>query len=237
MHAYFRSIVRLSTHFAYRVLTVSEFSKQELVNWAKLDESKVVVVGNGVALEFTSEGDRYQPGYDYLLYVGNCRSHKNVTRLLTAFAQAGIDPGIRLLLSGNSDSVTAQLVHELKFNERVIFAGFIPEIELPSYYRGALALVYPSLYEGFGLPPLESMACGTPVLTSNVTSLPEVVGDASIMVDPYNVEAIAHGIERIVEDKVLRNQLQVRCLNQAKKFTWERTAKLTQQVLEQAINQ
>jgi glycosyltransferase involved in cell wall biosynthesis len=89
-----------------------------------------------------------------------------------------------------------------------------------------LAFVYPSLYEGFDLPPLEAMACGTPVLTSNVTSLPEVVGDAGLLVDPYNVAAIAHGIRRLVEDSALREELKRRGLERAKQFTWERTAEL-----------
>jgi len=102
-------------------------------------------------------------------------------------------------------------------------------------YSGALAFVYPSLYEGFGLPPLEAMACGTPVLTSNVTSLPEVVGDAGLLVDPYNVEAIAHGIRRLVEDSALREELKRKGLERAKQFTWERTAELTWAVLEEAM--
>jgi glycosyltransferase involved in cell wall biosynthesis len=113
--------------------------------------------------------------------------------------------------------------------------GRVADELLPTLYSGALAFVYPSLYEGFGLPPLEAMACGTPVLTSNVTSLPEVVGDAGLLVDPYNVEAIAHGIRRLVEDSALREELKRKGLERAKQFTWERTAELTWAVLEEAM--
>ena len=115
-------------------------------------------------------------------------------------------------------------------------AGHVPDEHLPALYSGALFFVYVSLYEGFGLPPLEAMACGTPVLTSNVTSIPEVVGDAALTVDPYDVEAIADGIKRLVEDGGLRAELSRRGIARAKMFTWDKTAELTWKVLEEAAN-
>jgi glycosyltransferase involved in cell wall biosynthesis len=117
----------------------------------------------------------------------------------------------------------------------VVFADLIPDDQLPSYYRGAIALVFPTLYEGFGLPPLEAMASGTPVVTSSTTSLPEVVGDAAILVDPSSVEAIADSIERVVADSELRQALIVRGLEQAKRFTWGDTAARVQHILSKAI--
>ncbi len=123
-----------------------------------------------------------------------------------------------------------------KLPPKVCMPGYVPDEYLPTLYSGAIALVYVSLYEGFGLPPLEAMACGTPVLTSNVTSLPEVVGDAALMVDPYDVDAIAEGIKRLIEDDNLRRELSQKGLARAKLFSWDRTAEVTWSVLKEAAN-
>jgi len=120
--------------------------------------------------------------------------------------------------------------------DRIVFVGLIDDDKLPEFYRGAVVFIFPSLYEGFGLPPLEAMACGTPVLTSNVTSLPEVVGDAALMVDPYDVDAIAEGIKRLIGDDNLRKELSQKGLARAKLFSWDRTAEVTWSVLKEAAN-
>ncbi|MCP6759822.1 MAG: glycosyltransferase family 4 protein [Fischerella sp. CENA71] len=234
MQPYFRYVVRPAARRAYCVLTCSEFSKQEIIEWADLPEEKVVVVGCGVGAEFIPSGDRHTPGYPYLLYVGNRRPHKNLPRLLTAFAQSGISQEVKLMLSGDPDNTIIERINQLGLQDKVVFAGFIPEEKLPAYYRGAIAVVFPSLYEGFGLPALEAIACGVPVVTSTVTSLPEVVGDAGVLVDPYDVEAISEGIRLAVEDNTLRKTLISRGLARSEHFTWERTAKLTQEVLQAA---
>jgi glycosyltransferase involved in cell wall biosynthesis len=232
MQPYFRYIVRPAAKRAAYILTCSEFSKQEIVAWAGVSPEKVVVVGCGVDDCFTPQGDRRALGFPYLLYVGNHRPHKNLPRLLAAFQQAtGLPPNLKLILSGNPSAAIEQEIAALGLGDRVIFSGFIADADLPAYYRGATALVFPSLYEGFGLPPIEAMACGTPVLTANVTSLPEVVGDAAILVDPYDVTAIAQGIERIVNDSALRSKLIERGLNQAKQHCWETTIEKTYGVL------
>lgn len=231
---YYSLVVRPAAGRAYRVLTVSEFSKQEILEWAGLPEEKVLVVGNGVGSEFSPEGKRHVPGYPYLFYVGNLKPHKNLQRLLEAFARSGLSGEVRLLCTGNLDESSLRLIRDKGLDNCVIFKGIIPDEELPAYYRGALALVFPSLYEGFGLPALEAMACGTPVVTSGITALPEVVGDAAVVVDPYDVESIVWGIRRVVEDSTLREELRRKGLERAKQFSWDRTAELIWKVLQEA---
>ena len=141
---------------------------------------------------------------------------------------------MRLVLTGMPDAVLSHQITALKLQNQVVYVGQLTDTDLAAYYRGALALVCPSLYEGFGLPPLEAMACGTPVVTSNITALPEVIGDAAVLVDPYNVEAIAWGIQCVVEDNALRQSLSGKGLVRAKQFTWEHTARRVRQVLEEA---
>ena len=164
---------------------------------------KVKVVGCGVGSEFSVVGNSHNPGFPYLLYIGNSKPHKNVNRLLKAFSKAQISTDIRLLLriSGATLEDYKQELEQLNILNRVVFLDVISDNDLPSYYRGAKALVFPSLYEGFGLPPLEAMACGTPVITSNTTSLPEVVGNAAILVDPLDIDSIRFAIEQIILDE------------------------------------
>lgn len=235
MQPYFHWVVKSAARRAYRVITVSEFSKQEILKWADLPPEKVVVVGNGVAAEFTPDGSRHDPGYPYLLYVGNRRPHKNLERMLLAFARVQ-KTETRLVLSGNPDREILSQIQDLDLEDRVVFTGFIPDTELPSYYRGAVGLILVSLYEGFGLPPLEAMACGIPVLTSNVSSLPEVVGSAAILVNPLEIDEISHGMERLINDQNLRSDLSLRGIEQAKKFSWDRAAQLTQNILDDAMS-
>jgi glycosyltransferase involved in cell wall biosynthesis len=231
---YYRLVVRPAIHRAYRVLTVSMYTKQEILAWAGVPDEHVVVVGCGVGSVFCPEGRRYAPGYPYIFYVGNRKPHKNLVRLLQGFARSGLRKDIRLILTGAPEVALGQEINIAKLQDRVIYAGQLTDTDLAAYYRGALALVCPSLYEGFGLPPLEAMACGTPVVTSNLTALPEVVGDAAVLVDPCNVEAIAWGIQRVVEDSMLRQALYYKGLARAKQFTWEQTAERVWQVLQEA---
>jgi glycosyltransferase involved in cell wall biosynthesis len=139
-----------------------------------------------------------------------------------------------LVLTGMPDAVLHQQITALQLQDRVVYAGHLTEPDLAAYYRGAVALVCPSLYEGFGLPPLEAMACGTPVVTSNCTAVPEVVGESAVLVDPYDVEAIAWGIRRVVDDQELRQTLSHEGLARAQQFTWEQTAARVWQVLQEA---
>lgn len=229
---YYEHIVLRGTHRAARVLTVSEFSKQEILEWAGIPEDRVVVVGNGVGGEFVPVGRVHAPGFPYILYVGNQKPHKNIPRLLEAFAQSGLANDIKLLMTGSATPSVSELIARLRLDDAVRFLGEVGDDDLSAYYRGALGVVLVSLLEGFGLPPLEAMACGTPVLVSNISSMPEVVGDAGLKVDPYDIEAISAGMKDLVSDDGLRADLRAKGLVRARQFSWERTAATVREILE-----
>ncbi len=230
---YYRYVVRPAVLRAHRVLTVSEYSRQRILQWSGVAPEKVVVVGNGVDPAFSPDGPKYMPGFPYMFYVRNGKPHKNVARLLEAFAQMDV-PGVRLLLSGKADNDIRHLALHLGIDDRVVFSGRIPEEDLPSYYRGAAVVTMPSLYEGFGLPALEGMACGVPVVVSNTTSLPEVVGDAGLLVDPCDPGSIAAGLTRALTDESLRSTLRERGLERAQLFNWDDVAARVRQELDLA---
>ena len=170
---------------------------------------------------------------DYILYVGKIEPRKNVVRLATAFkaviAQAP-DLTTRLVLAGSSRGLpdpTYRALQELGLGGRLLMPGRVPSEDLPALLHGARAVAYVSLYEGFGLPPLEAMACGTPVVASNTSSIPEVVGNAGLLVDPYDVAAIAAALHRVLTDDALRTDLAARSLRRATHFSWAKTAELT----------
>ncbi len=168
----------------------------------------------------------------YILYVGSIEPRKNLLRLLQAYARLReVAPQWRLVIVGARNIwLSSPLILEIdkmSLKPWVQFTGFIPESDLPALYNGADLFAFPSLYEGFGLPVLEAMRCGTPVVTSNLSSLPEVAGDAAILVDPYDVEAIASAMQRALTDPALAQDLQRRGLEWSEGFTWERTARQT----------
>ncbi|WP_414041915.1 glycosyltransferase family 4 protein [Acidithiobacillus sp. M4-SHS-6] len=178
------------------------------------------------------------PTPHYLLSLGSLEPRKNLGRLLRAWEviHRGLPDDVWLVVSGaKGKSLVFQDVPELRtLPPRVFLTGHVPDELLPSLYAGALAFAYLSVYEGFGLPPLEAMASGTPTLVGNRASLPEVVGDAAQQVDPFDIEAIADGIRRMVEDSSLRAALRQKGLERAKQFNWDKTAEQTWQVLVEA---
>lgn len=232
---YYRLIMRRACHKAFRVLTVSEFSRQRIIAWAGVEPNRVVNVGNGVDECYRPDAIPYAPGFSYLLCVSNRKAHKNEPKVLEAFARADIDLAIRLIFTGEANERLLTLCRQLGVENRVAFIGRVPEEDLPGLYRGAVALVFPSLYEGFGLPVIEAMACGTPVLTSNTTSLPEVAGDAALLVDPLSVEQITQGIERLCTDEALLTVLAERGLRQAAMFRWDGVSDKVQAVLDELL--
>jgi glycosyltransferase involved in cell wall biosynthesis len=233
---YYRLFVRPAIRHGFRVLTDSEFSKNRIVEWAGVDERKVKVVGCGVDASFAPSGASWQPGFRYILYVGNKKPHKNLVRALQAFKGVAERHTCRFVLCGDPTPDLSNEIQRLHIEDRVIFLGEIQDSLLPSYYRGAELFVFPSMYEGFGLPPLEAMACGTPVVASNVTSLPEVVGDAAILVDPHDVDSIEAGIERGLSDPVLREQLRRMGLERARRYTWDACSTIVNEVLLEAAS-
>jgi len=226
---------------AARIFAVSNFTRNEIEKLFEVPPGHVDVVYNAIDERFlhghASAADRdmiarrYQVTYPFLLYAGRISPHKNVVRMIEAFSALKTElerdqayPDLKLIiigddLSGNPDLrrtvVRSGVQHDVRF------LGFVPIEVLRIFYDEAKVFVFPSLYEGFGLPPLEAMAHGTPVVTSNVTSLPEVVGNAAVLVNPENVFEIMRALHRVLMDKALRERMKERGYQQAAKFSWE----------------
>jgi glycosyltransferase involved in cell wall biosynthesis len=222
--SYYNLVIRPLSKKAYRIATVSAFSQGEICDWTGLPPEKVPIIYNGVSEEFSPIGAKFDPGYPYLFYVGARKAHKNLEAMLLAFARSGLSGKCCLLLSGKPDENLQQLAVQLDIARDLHFSGFIAECDLPSYYRGAAGVIMVSKYEGFGLPVLEAMASGVPVLCSNTTSLAEIGGDAVLSVDPLDIEEIAHGMRMILEDSDLRERLATRGQMRAKIFQWDKSA-------------
>ncbi|MHB8647800.1 MAG: glycosyltransferase family 4 protein [Thermomicrobiales bacterium] len=231
------------------VVTGSENSRQDLRRFLAVPDAKLRVCTTATNARFAPVADtgerravlaRYGIAYPYLLYVGNVTARKNIARLLEAYARVrDRHPGMHLVIGGKrqwkADEIDAT-DHRLALQEYVHFTGYINDDDLPALYSGAEAFVFPSLYEGFGIPPLEAMACGTPVVTSNTSSLPEAVGDAALTVDPYDVAGLAAAIETILTDQRLRADLRARGLLRAARYTWEQTATQMRAIYQEVLN-
>ena len=244
---------------ANRVIAVSEATKRDVENQMGIPSSRISRVYNAPDPEFFNRAsapgapeqqlilERYQINYPFLLYAGNIRKHKNIPRLVEAFAvvrdQLASHPvykDLRLVIIGDTISQypsVRQAVIKSRVENVVRFLGFVPFETLRCFYESAAGFVFPSRYEGFGLPPLEAMACGTPVVTSNVSSLPEVVGDAAIQVNPENVFDIARGISDLLLDEELRASLIRRGREQAGRFSWNWTARQVLEIYKDVIGQ
>ena len=191
---YYATFVKRACHRAAKILTVSEFTRRQIVQWSGVAPQKVVNVGCGVDVAYQPNGDSYGLPFPYLLCVSNRKRHKNEFRVVEAFAKAPIDRRMHLVFTGDASAGLLRRIEHLQERARVNFVGSVPESELPALYRDAKAMIFPSLYEGFALPVIEAMACGTPVVTSNVTAMPETAGDAGLLVDPSSVQQIADAI-------------------------------------------
>jgi glycosyltransferase involved in cell wall biosynthesis len=241
---YARASIVLASRRATRVLTVSESSKRDILRFVDVPADKIDVIYNAYDERFGVEPreedvvrvrERYQLHDEFVLYAGNVKPHKNLERLIEAFdlvRKRGLEH-LKLVLIGDEISKYAALrraVHKHQLHKYVRFLGYLPEETLAVMYRLAGVFVFPSLYEGFGLPPLEAMASGTPVVTSNVSSLPEVAGDAAVLVDPYQPESIADGIERVLCDETLRRELRTKGLARARQFSWEASVRRVREI-------
>jgi glycosyltransferase involved in cell wall biosynthesis len=230
---YYRAVLRPAARRAYRVLAVSNFCRDEIVKWCGLPPDRVINVGNGVGAVFRPAGPRYEPGFPYMLYVGSHRRHKNLRRLIQAFRKIDY-PNLHLLITGRATPEFRAYIDEAGITSRVGFLGCVTDDKLAEIYRGAILLVLPSVSEGFGLPPLEAMACGTPVVVSRCTAPPEVVGEAGILVDPFDIDDLRAGLERVLGDSGLRSTLCSLGLQRSKRFSWDRVAERVRAVLEDA---
>ena len=250
-YVYARASMWSAARQARRILTVSEASKRDIIHFFDVPPEKVVVVYNAIEERFAvtpSEEaiarvrERYQLNHPFVLYVGNIRPHKNLVRLIEAFAELrthGVGE-LKLLIIGDEISKLPALrraVHSHKLHKHVRFLGYLEDDTLAILYRLASVFVFPSLYEGFGLPPIEAMASGTPVVTSNVSSMPEVTGDAAVLVDPYNVESIVEGIARVLGDPALAAQLRRKGIARAREFSWARSVARTREVYQEVCAQ
>lgn len=204
------------------VLTVSDFSKRDLLEWSGIPDERVVVVGNGVDPRFSPQGVAMSRARPYILHVGNTRPHKNLPALLRALTQ--LDGGVDLVLSARPDEALLSLAGRLGITRRVEFLGGIPEVDLPAWYRGAAAVAIISHYEGFGLPAIEGMASGVPVVAAGSSALAEVVGDGGVLVDPDDVDSIADALSRAVGDDALRASLGRSGPARAAQFSWDAVA-------------
>ena len=231
VHLYYATVIKRACRHAARILTVSEFTRKQIITWSGVSSEKVVNVACGVESSYKSEGETFGFPSSYFLSVSNRKPHKNEFRLVEAFARAKLGREIQLVFTGDPNANLLRWVEERDVGSRVKFIGIVPEENLPSLYRGATALVFPSLYEGFGLPIVEAMACGTPVITSNTTAMPEVAGDAALLVDPRSVEQISRAMEQIVTDTSLRQRLRDKGFRQARQFRWSKTAEMVHEVL------
>jgi len=239
-----RTAMWAAANRADRIFTVSEASKRDILSYFNVPKKKIVVVHNAIDEHFGSTlqeedisrvRERFQLEHGFVLYVGNVKPHKNLVRLIDAFKSLRHDgfENLKLLIIGDEISklpVLRRVVHKHQLHKHVRFLGHLPDNTLAVLYRLAAVFVFPSLYEGFGLPPLEAMASGTPVVTSNVSSLPEVTGDAALLVNPYEVSEIKDGIKRILTDPELCANLRDKGIARVKEFSWEQSVARTMTV-------
>ncbi|VUT02186.1 glycosyltransferase family 4 protein [Klebsiella spallanzanii] len=228
---FYNIIVKRGCRKAAYIFTVSEFSKNRIIEWSGVKPEKVVNVGNGASKDFTPEGPAIDYTFEYLLCVSNRKAHKNEIGTLKAFKLANIDKGIKLVFTGKANEEINKNISKLGLQERVIFTGLLPEEELPKLYRTAKAVVFVSFYEGFGLPIIEAQASGTPVITSSGTALEEVAGDAALIVDPNNIDAIADGIMQLCTNKRLVKELVDKGFDNIKRYSWNKTAEIVDRYL------
>ena len=244
----FRNKVIKSCHKASKIITISNFSKMEILKYVNVPKEKIEVIYPGVNIRNqqldVNENDilrKYRLSKDYVLFVGTIEPRKNLERLVRAFKLL-IDSGTNkydLVIVGKLGWKYNSFLQTLRISgiqDKVKLLGYIPANELPIIYKYASLFIYPSIYEGFGLPVLEAMANEVPVITSNLSSLPEVAGDAALLVNPYDEGQIAEGMNKILSDPKLRRQLIERGKERVKKFSWMETAKQTLKLYEEVYN-
>lgn len=238
---------------ADKIITISEKTKEDLIKYTKIPDEKIKTIYLGVDSKFQVLTDEtiqklkkeYSLPPNFILYLGSEQSRKNFIFLIKSFyyLKKRYNLKIKLVKVGRPQidkkqrQKTFELIKKLNLTNDIIFIDYIPEKDLTTLYNAANLFVYPSLYEGFGLPPLEAMACGTPVITSNTSSLPEVVGNAGIMIDPKNIQELTDAMYNVLKNPELEKELSKKGLKRAKMFSWEKTAKETLKVYEEVCNE
>lgn len=231
----FNTLIPATRTTADAIITVSQAAADDLVKYANLPAEKITVSPNGVdsAMPLSDEDIRtalnnLEIDGDYILYVGNLAPRKNLSRVIDAFdAVRTQGQDVKLVIVGAKNWRANEIISKAKHLDSVIFTGYVDEPSLHALYYGATLLAFPSLYEGFGLPALEAMVHGTPVLASTASSLPEIVGDAGVLVDPESTDAIMQGMMQLLTDESERQRLVALGYERAKQFTWQETARGT----------
>lgn len=245
-----RITVRRSAREASQVIALSEYARSDIIASYHVNPENISVIPLAAPAHFRPVKDeqelqRVRQTYgienEYILSVGAIQPRKNLSRLIAAYSQLRrAKPEVKLpklVLVGRCAWLYDETLHDIKkmdLSDSVILTGYVPEADLPALYSGAICFVYPSYFEGFGLPPLEAMKCGAPVIVGDRTSLPEVVGDAGVLVDPFDVDALAVAIEKVINDSDLRARLSVKGVQRAKLFDWRATARQTLAVYQKA---
>jgi glycosyltransferase len=225
------------------VLSVSNFSRSEILKYAKTDKN-IFVVPNAIderrfnchcdsnALETVARD--YSLPKDFVLFVGNVKPHKNLKNLLFALEKTNLNLVIVGKKDGfiTGDSVIAEIIRTKNLSNRIFFTGYVKDADIGAIYNLAKLFVFPSLYEGFGIPPLEAQACSCPVVCSNAASMPEACGDSVMYFDPYNVEDMRDKIQMVLDDENLQNELRAKGFENVKRFSWERSAKQIIEIME-----
>jgi len=245
---YFARLVRWCARRADHILTLSENARRDIITRMGIAPERVTPTPLAVGPQYDRKAglkkldevrEKYALPESYILYMGTCEPRKNLITLFEAYRWLlGRGHGeTRLVIAGQQGWGTddpRRKTRELGLTGKVTFTGYVQDEDQPAVYAGAELLAFPSLYEGFGLPPLEAMACGTPVVASNVASMPEVVGDAGILVDPLDARALGRAMESILSDQSLQEELRVLGAARARDFTWDRTARCSLEAIESA---
>lgn len=247
---YFSKWMPLTYNRAQKIIAISENTKADIIKLLKIPAEKIVVIHSAVGEEFKPINDqnrinevkvKYKTGENFILDVGTLEPRKNLSFLVRAYHLALNQGKINhnLVLTGKKGwyfESLFKLVEDLKLQDKVIFSGYVPDADLPALYNAADLFCFPSLYEGFGFPPLEALSCGTPVIAANNSSIPEVVGDAGVLLPIDDEQVWAENITKLLEDEKLRENYSRLGLEQAKKFSWAKTAQETIKVYEEVYN-
>lgn len=244
----FQKQMDLSCQWADKIIAISENTKNDIVKEIGVDPERIEVIYCGLDEKFLEpctreEIDNVKEKFgikeDYIFYLCNKFPHKNLKGLIRGFSEIVKNTDIKeiLVLSGkvvdsNEESEITKLIHELGIIDRIKFIGHLEESDVVPFYSGAKLLAYPSFYEGFGIPPLEAMACGVPVVASNISSIPEIVGDAAFLVDPYSVDSIAHGLITVLREEDVRSSLIEKGRSRVERFSWKESASRTLKLYE-----
>jgi len=239
---YFPIMIKHSLKNSEKIISVSYNTKKEIMKYSNIQENNIIVTHlsankfpqNKVSDEKELLAEKYKIQTEYLLFVGMIEPRKNITLIIEALGKIS-DKKIKLVVVGKKGWMVDELFEMIKLKgieDRIIFTGFIDDDELEIFYKNAKVFLYPSLYEGFGIPVLEAMSAGCPVITSNISSLPEVAGDAAILINPQKQSELTDSINRLLENSKLRTELITKGFENVKKFSWEKTAEQTLKVFE-----